>query len=88
MGDEVAPSVDSYLENIMVRDTLDLECVRAHAERYAEHEGARQSVAVAYGRHYSAIVVGEDDARYWPSHRDEFFRWLDAKGIAADYKGE
>jgi hypothetical protein len=56
---------------------MTIDEIKNHAYKYAhETAGAMHSVSNAYARHYGAIAEGEENERYWPSHREEFWRWI------------
>lgn len=57
--------------------------VYAHAYKYAnEQANAIHSVCGAYARHYCAITECELETTYWPSHKDEFWRWIKHQPIS------
>jgi len=66
----------------MPENTMTTTEVSEHAHKYAhETAGAMWSVAAAYARHYCSITETEMNTDYWPSHKDEFFRWIKRQPI-------
>ena len=56
---------------------MTIDEIKDHAYKYAfETAGAIHSVSNAYANHYLAAVADEEDPNYWPSHREEFWRWI------------